>query len=101
MLYGPKKKRCIFTNLFCSFGPKDGKQIQSCDWWREICTDSLNVDEKLASLYILHHRDPQDAYSGHDRYHYPAKNTAKHLKIFLTSFSNHAYVYRILCAMKI
>ena len=35
----------LVTNLFCCFCPKDGKQIKSCNWGREICTDSLYVDK--------------------------------------------------------
>jgi len=63
----------IATNLLCCFGPKNGNQIMSCNWWREISTDSLNVDEKLATLYILHNWNPQDTYSSHYGDHNPAQ----------------------------
>ena len=74
----------IATNLLCCFGPKNGNQIKSCNWWREISTDSLNVDEKLATLYILHNWNPQDTYSSHYGNHNPAqqhKNTSKSYRI--------------------
>ena len=62
------------TNLLRCLRPEDGNQIQGCYWRGKICTDSLDVDEKLTSLYTLNHRDPQDSYSCHYCDHDPIKS---------------------------
>ena len=67
--------QCTATNFFSRLGPQDGNQIKSCDWWRKVRTDGLNVDEKLATLYILYNRNPQDTYASHNGNHDPTKDT--------------------------